>query len=114
MSDCIFCRIATGDIPATKVHEDEEYVAFQDLNPVAPVHLLIIPKRHVAGLDALGTDDRPLAGGLLTLARRLAHEQGLAERGWRVVVNAGPDAGQTVFHLHLHLLGGRPFEWPPG
>lgn len=114
MSDCIFCRIAAGEIPAKKVFEDDGYVAFHDLNPQAPVHLLVIPKRHVGGLDALGPGDRDLAGGLLTVARQLAHELGLAERGWRVVLNAGPDAGQTVFHIHLHLLGGRVFGWPPG
>jgi histidine triad (HIT) family protein len=114
MTDCIFCRIAAGTIPADRVFEDERAVAFRDLNPQAPVHILVIPKRHIAGLDDLTDADGDTVGGLVIIARRIAHEQGLEERGWRLVVNAGPDAGQTVFHLHLHLLGGRTLGWPPG
>ena len=114
MSDCLFCRIAAGEIPARKIHDDADFVAFEDINPQAPVHVLIIPRRHLAGVNDLAADDRTMVGGAFTLARKIAHERGLGERGYRVVVNSGPDAGQTVFHIHFHLLGGRALAWPPG
>ena len=114
MSDCLFCRIAAGTIPARLVHSDDEIVAFEDINPQAPVHLLIIPRRHLTGLEAATAGDAPLVGRLAVVARQLAHERGLDGRGYRVVTNNGPDAGQSVPHLHFHLLGGRPLGWPPG
>lgn len=114
MNDCLFCRIASGEIPARVIHQDERYVAFEDINPQAPVHFLIIPRRHLAGLNALDAGDDALVGGVHLLARDLARRKGLADRGYRVVVNSGPDAGQSVQHLHFHLLGGRVLEWPPG
>ena len=113
--DCIFCKIAAGEIPAKKLYEDEHAVAFADINSQAPVHTLIIPKRHIASLDQLkGTDaDKLLVGHLHTVAQQLAHEQSL-DKGYRITINTGPDGGQTVDHLHLHLLGGRQMHWPPG
>ena len=109
---CLFCRIATGEIPAKKVYEDGDVVAFQDINPQAPTHILIIPTEHIASLDEVR--DQALLGNLLAFARDVARERGLAKPGYRVVVNTNADGGQTVFHLHLHLLGGRAMRWPPG
>ena len=111
---CLFCKIAAGDIPATKVHEDDDVVAFRDLHPQAPVHVLVIPKRHVASVTGLGADDAALLGKLMLAAGAIAEREGLAGSGYRVVTNTGAHGGQTVFHLHLHLLGGRPMAWPPG
>ncbi len=114
MSDpsCLFCRIVRGEIPAKLVAETDDCVAFRDIDPKAPTHVLVIPRRHVASLAE--ADDAALVGQLSLLAARIAREEGIAESGYRTVVNTGPDAGQTVFHLHLHLLGGRPLRWPPG
>ena len=109
---CVFCKIAAGEIPATVVKRGDGMLAFQDMNPQAPTHLLVIPTHHVATLN--DTKDAALLGKLLGFARDLAREAGIAGRGYRVVVNTNPDGGQTVFHLHLHLLGGRPMTWPPG
>ncbi len=106
MSDCIFCRIVAGEIPAERVYEDEEVIAFRDIHPKAPVHLLVIPRRHIPSLEALAPEDDALAGRILRLLPRLAREQGL-EDGFRTVINTGPGGGQEVFHLHFHLLGGR-------
>jgi len=113
MSDCPFCRIAAGEIPARKLFEDDDVVAFHDLNPQAPVHVLVIPRRHVVSLDAAEDGDAPLLGRLLAGARRAAREAGVAS-GYRVVTNCGAPAGQSVFHIHLHVLGGRAMSWPPG
>ncbi|HJQ20974.1 MAG TPA: histidine triad nucleotide-binding protein [Gemmatimonadaceae bacterium] len=110
--DCLFCRIVRGEIPAKIVHEDDHYVAFRDINPQAPVHILIIPREHVASLN--DARDSALVGGLQLAAATLARSEGLAERGYRTVINTNADAGQTVFHIHLHLLGGRRMGWPPG
>ena len=112
MSGCIFCKIAAGEIPATIVKRADGMMAFQDLNPQAPTHLLVIPTDHLASLN--DARDPQLLGRLLGFARDLARDAGIAQRGYRVVVNTNPDGGQTVFHLHLHLLGGRPMTWPPG
>ena len=112
--ECVFCRIVAGEIPATKVHEDELIVAIRDLHPVAPVHLLLMPRDHVASALDLGEADAPLAGRLLATAAVLARSLGIADGGFRLVVNAGVDGGQTVEHLHVHLLGGRAMHWPPG
>ncbi|HIE39334.1 MAG TPA: histidine triad nucleotide-binding protein [Anaerolineales bacterium] len=113
MSDCIFCRIVQGQAPARILYRDDEVTAFHDLHPQAPVHLLIVPNRHIAGVAEVGPGDEPMLGKLFIVARRLAEEMDIGD-GYRLVVNSGPLAGQSVFHLHLHLLGGRPFRWPPG
>ena len=111
---CLFCNIAAGTIPATAVYEDSEILAFRDVAPQAPVHILIIPKRHVANLNELNPEDAALIGRILLTAQRLAKQEGVAEEGYRCVFNTGNNGGQTVHHLHLHLLGGRAFHWPPG
>ena len=112
-ADCLFCRIAAGEIPATRVHEDDLVVAIRDINPQAPVHLLLMPIAHVASVADLTEADAPLLGRLFVVAAELAGREGL-DAGWRLVANVGPDGGQTVDHLHLHLLGGRQMTWPPG
>src|SRR2546421_10269526 len=111
---CIFCRIADGKIPSTRVYEDDVCVAFKDLTPQAPTHLLIIPLEHVDSLDKANSSHRDTLGHLLLTAAKIAREQGFAENGYRVVINTNSDGGQTVFHMHLHLLAGRPFVFPPG
>jgi histidine triad (HIT) family protein len=114
MSDCIFCRIAKGEIPSNKVAETEHVLAFRDINPHAPTHVLLIPKAHVADSAAdLGAAQGALLGELFALASRVAKSEGL-DQGWRLVTNIGEHAGQTVHHLHVHLLGGRAMSWPPG
>jgi diadenosine tetraphosphate (Ap4A) HIT family hydrolase len=113
-TDCPFCRIVAGEIPAVKVHEDELIVAIRDLHPVAPVHLLLLPRVHIESAVDLTEADAPIAGRLLAVAAALARSEGIAHGGYRLVVNAGADGGQTVGHLHVHLLGGRAMVWPPG
>lgn len=112
MNGCIFCKIAAGEIPATIVRTGDGVVAFKDLNPQAPTHVLVIPTVHVGSLN--DAKDPRLLGRLLAFAREVAQEAGIATRGYRVVLNTNPDGGQTVFHLHLHVLGGRAMQWPPG
>jgi histidine triad (HIT) family protein len=114
MADCLFCKIIAREIPGTIVYEDERVVAFKDINPQAPTHLLVVPRRHVESLNALGPDDDGLVGEVVRRAAALAKESGVAAAGFRTVINTNSDAGQTVFHMHLHLLGGRTFAWPPG
>ena len=114
MTDCLFCKLLAGQIPATIVYEDERVVAFRDINPQAPTHLLVIPRRHIATLNDLGPDDDDIVGELVRRAAAIAREQGHAARGYRVVFNCNADAGQTVFHIHLHLVAGRKLGWPPG
>lgn len=114
MSDCIFCKIASGEIPSKLVHEDEDCLAFHDLNPQAPVHVLVIPRRHIATANELSADDALLIGRIVTRLPELARRLGIADRGYRTVMNCLEEAGQSVFHLHLHLLGGRAMGWPPG
>ena len=114
MDQCIFCRIVERSLPARIVFEDEEIVAFEDTHPQAPVHTLIVPRRHLASLKDATAEDAALLGRMLSVATQLARERGLETRGYRTVINTGSGAGQTVFHLHLHLLGGRVFHWPPG
>lgn len=113
MLDCLFCRIIAGELPSRKVYEDDRIFAFEDLRPGAPTHILLLPKRHLAGLAEASAEDESLLGNLQLQAAELARRRGL-DRGYRTVLNVGPDAGQSVFHLHLHLLGGRPLSWPPG
>jgi histidine triad (HIT) family protein len=110
---CLFCKIVEGEIPSTPVYQDELVYAFADINPKAPVHVLIVPREHFDSLDKAGQDKRALLGHLLWAAAEIARKKGLA-KGYRVVVNTGPDGGQTVDHLHLHLMGGRMMTWPPG
>ncbi len=112
MTDCLFCKIVAGEIPATKVFEDDNILAFNDINPVSPHHILIIPKKHIATLSDSKDSDKELLGELLVAARKIASELHIAD--YRVVINNGKDVGQTVFHIHLHLLSGRFFSWPPG
>ena len=114
MSDCLFCRIRDGQIPAKVVHRDEHCLAFEDINPQAPLHALIIPNKHIATVNDIGPGDREVVGHLFTAAAKLARDRGYADTGYRVVMNTQRDAGQTVFHIHLHVLAGRPLEWPPG
>ena len=113
-TECIFCRIAAGEIPGERIHEDDQMIAIRDINPQAPVHLLLIPKRHIVSLVDLTPSDHALLGSLVFAAVALAEREGLAGRGFRLLVNSGPEGGQTVPHLHFHLLGGRMMGWPPG
>ena len=112
--DCLFCKIIKKEIPAKIVYEDDMVLAFEDINPQAPVHILVIPKRHIATSLEVTEDDHVLIGQLFQTANSIAREKGIAEQGFRTVINCNRDAGQTVFHVHLHLLGGRPMSWPPG
>ena len=114
MSDCLFCKIIEKKIPAKIVHEDDQTLAFDDRNPQAPVHTLIIPNRHVASIQDFGTDDQGLLAQLVLMCTKVATEKGVSGSGYRIVTNSGADAGQTVFHLHWHVLGGRHMRWPPG
>lgn len=114
MSDCLFCKIVDGDIPADIVFESESALAFRDINPKAPSHVLIIPRRHISTINDIEPDDESLVGSLFSAARRIAADEGLDEDGYRVVMNCNEAAGQSVFHIHLHLLGGRTLKWPPG
>lgn len=114
LEDCIFCKIVAGEIPSDRVYEDEKCVAFNDLHPQAPTHILVIPRDHVDSLDKAIGDDKALLGHLLLSAAEISRQQGFAENGYRVVINTNSDGGQTVFHLHVHLLAGRPFVFPPG
>jgi histidine triad (HIT) family protein len=113
-SACLFCRIIAGEIPAEMVHQDNLCVVIRDVNPQAPTHLLVIPREHLESLDEASRPDEVMLGHLLRMAARLANEQGLSESGYRTVINTGAGAGQSVFHLHVHVLGGRPMNWPPG
>ncbi len=112
MDDCIFCRIASGEIPAQIVHSDDRVVAFEDVNPQAPVHVLVIPRQHVDSAREL--EDPDLLAALFAAGHQVADQKGISKSGYRLVFNVGPDGGQTVLHAHLHVLGGRPMTWPPG
>jgi histidine triad (HIT) family protein len=114
MTDCLFCKIVGGEIPGNIVHRDEEMIAFKDINPQAPLHVLIVPRRHIPTLNDLAPEDDRLVGAMLRRAAAIAKEHGYDERGYRTVFNTNREAGQTVFHIHLHLLAGRGLGWPPG
>jgi histidine triad (HIT) family protein len=114
MSDCLFCKMVSGEIPPDTVYEDDDILAFNDINPQAPTHVLIIPKTHIATLNDASTDDTRLMGRLSMVAAQLAGEAGFADDGYRVVMNCNSAGGQAVYHIHLHLLGGRSMSWPPG
>ena len=111
---CLFCKIAAGEIPATKVYEDDNVVAFEDVNPQAPTHLLVIPRRHISSLDELEDGDQQTIGEVLVRAAAIARDRRLTDAGYRVVINCGEGAGQSVFHVHAHILSGRRLTWPPG
>jgi histidine triad (HIT) family protein len=113
-TECLFCKMVSGQIKPDTIYEDNDVLAFRDINPQAPVHILIIPKRHIATLNDLGHEDEPLIGKLYLTAARIANESGVAASGYRTVMNCNADAGQSVFHVHLHMLGGRFLRWPPG
>ena len=113
-NDCLFCKIIAGDIPAEFVHQDDRCVVIRDINPQAPTHVLVIPLEHLESLDDASQRDEALLGHLLRVAARVANDGGLGETGYRTVINTGAGAGQSVFHLHVHLLGGRTMNWPPG
>jgi len=108
--DCVFCRIISGNIPSDMIYKDEKVVAFRDVHPIAPVHILIVPRRHIAGVGDLAQEDAGLVGHMVLIARRLAEQEQIAESGYRLVVNSGADGGQAVMHLHLHLIGGRKLD----
>jgi histidine triad (HIT) family protein len=110
-ADCIFCKIIAGEIPSKIVYKDEDVVIFPDINPAAPVHLLVVSVKHITSLAAMADTDTPLVGKMVAAANKVAREQGLAEKGYRLTINSGADAGQVVQHLHIHLLGGRPLKW---
>lgn len=112
--DCLFCKIIKGEIPSKKVYEDEKVYAFHDISPAAPVHVLIIPKTHIPSANALTAENAAVVGHIFTVAAKIAADLGIAEKGYRIVNNCGEDGGQTVHHLHFHLLGGRSLQWPPG
>ncbi len=114
MSDCLFCKILAGEIPADIVYESETAVAFRDINPQAPTHVLIIPRKHISTINDITADDESIVGSLYSAAREIAAQEGLADEGYRAVMNCNEAAGQTVFHIHLHLIGGRQLTWPPG
>lgn len=114
MSDCLFCKFVNGEIQPDTVYEDEELLAFRDISPQAPVHILIIPKRHISTLNDLAGEDEALMGRLILTAQKLAKGEGIDELGYRTVINCNKEAGQSVFHIHMHLLGGRSMKWPPG
>jgi len=112
--DCLFCKMIAGEIPTTVVLDEEDIFAFRDIHPQAPTHILVVPKRHIRSVGEMAVEDAELLGRVLHAARRIAEAEGIAEPGFRCVLNTNADAGQTVHHVHLHLLGGRQFKWPPG
>lgn len=113
-SDCLFCKILDGDVPADIIFESETAIAFRDINPKAPTHVIIIPRRHIPTINDISEDDQAIVGSLYSAARTIADAEGIADEGYRVVMNCNAAAGQSVFHIHLHLLGGRTLGWPPG
>ena len=114
MTDCLFCKIRDGEIPCDKVYEDDHVLAFRDVNPQAPTHVLIIPKKHIATINDLESEDAVVAGRMTLLAKQIAADEGIDQEGYRLVFNCNEGAGQAVFHIHMHLLGGRRLSWPPG
>jgi histidine triad (HIT) family protein len=114
MTDCLFCKMVSGEIQPNVIFENEDVLAFRDINPQAPTHALIIPKKHISSINHIEREDEELIGKLYSAAQSIAADEGFADSGYRVVMNCGEDAGQTVFHIHLHILGGRQLSWPPG
>ena len=113
-TDCIFCKIIAGEIPSQKVYEDELVFAFRDIHPVAPTHVLVVPKKHFASVNGIRPEDEPTIGRMFSAARQISKDEGLQESGYRIIINTGPDAGQEVFHLHMHLIGGHKMRFPMG
>jgi histidine triad (HIT) family protein len=109
--DCIFCKIASGETPSAILYEDEDVVVFPDINPITPVHLMVIPRKHITSLAEMDDEDTPLVGEMTRVANQVAREQGIAENGYRITINSGADSGQIIFHLHMHLMGGRRLQW---
>ncbi|MBT5440046.1 MAG: histidine triad nucleotide-binding protein [Candidatus Marinimicrobia bacterium] len=114
MDNCLFCKIINGDIAAKKVYENEHIIAFNDIDPKAPVHILVIPKKHIRSINELNSSDINLAGEIILAAKKIAKDQGIDSKGFRVVFNTNDDGGQTVYHIHMHIMGGRQMQWPPG
>mgnify|MGYP003319580899 FL=1 len=114
MNECLFCNMVSGAIPCDKVYENEYVLAFRDIDPKAPTHILIIPKKHITTLNEINENDQDLLGELLLTAKKIAKDEGIDTSGYRTVINCNSDGGQTVFHIHMHLLGGRQMAWPPG
>ena len=114
MDNCLFCKIINGDITAKKVYENEHIIAFNDIDPKAPVHILVIPKKHIRSINELNSSDINLAGEIILAAKKIAKDQGVDSKGFRVVFNTNDDGGQTVYHIHMHIMGGRQMQWPPG
>ena len=114
MSDCLFCKILDGEIPCDRVYEDDHVIAFRDMNPQAPTHILVIPRKHISTVNDLTADDKNIVGEMMLAAQAIAKQEGIEESGYRLIMNCNEGAGQTVFHIHLHILGGRRMNWPPG
>ncbi|HWQ84206.1 MAG TPA: histidine triad nucleotide-binding protein [Anaerolineales bacterium] len=114
MTDCIFCKIISGEIPGEKLYQDDSVTAFRDLHPVAPTHVLIVPNKHIPSVNEVSPEDESTMGHLYTVARQLAVQEGIQEQGYRLIVNSGPNAGQEIYHIHLHLIGGRRMRYPMG
>ena len=114
MSDCLFCKILDGEIPCDKVYENDQVIAFRDVNPQAPTHILVIPRKHISTVNDLTADDKNIVGEMVLAAQTVAKQEGIEESGYRLVMNCNEGAGQTVFHIHLHIMGGRRMHWPPG
>ena len=114
MSDCLFCKILDGEIPCDRVYENDQVIAFRDVNPQAPTHILVIPRKHISTINDLTADDKDIVGEMMLAAQTIAKQEGIEESGYRLVMNCNEGAGQTVFHIHLHILGGRRMNWPPG
>ena len=114
MDDCLFCKIINGEITAKKVYENEHIIAFNDIDPKAPIHILVIPKKHIRSINELNSSDINLAGEIILAAKKIAKDQGIDSKGFRVVFNTNDDGGQTVYHIHMHIMGGRQMQWPPG
>ncbi len=114
MDNCLFCKIINGEITAKKVYENEHIIAFNDIDPKAPIHILVIPKKHIRSINELNSSDINLAGEIILAAKKIAKDQGIDSKGFRVVFNTNDDGGQTVYHIHMHIMGGRQMQWPPG
>ena len=114
MDNCLFCKIINGEITATKIYENEHIIAFNDIDPKAPIHILVIPKKHIRSINELNSSDINLAGEIILAAKKIAKDQGVDSKGFRVVFNTNDDGGQTVYHIHMHIMGGRQLQWPPG
>jgi|TARA_B110000438_G_scaffold111161_1_gene109048 histidine triad (HIT) family protein len=114
MDNCLFCKIINGEITAKKVYENEHIIAFNDIDPKAPIHILVIPKKHIRSINELNSSDINLAGEIILAAKKIAKDQGVDSKGFRVVFNTNDDGGQTVYHIHMHIMGGRQMQWPPG